>query len=102
MYEPTACVPMLAKATRSSELSASAGTERVASIMVGSSIISPVTYCIAIDITAPTTTKNEPASPCPSTPAQKPEFSFFVRRGTSAIPPTRVITNAKFASIEII
>ena len=39
-------------------------------------------------ITAPRTTKKEPESPWPSTPARYPPRSAFARRGTSAIPPT--------------
>ena len=57
---------------------------------------------MAIAITAPTTTKNEPDSPCPNTPAQKPARSVFVSLGTPAMPPTSVITKAKFASTEVI
>ena len=54
---------MFAKATRRSDDRPNIGADKVAIISVGSSTILPVTYCIAIAITAPTTTKNEPAAP---------------------------------------
>ena len=93
---------MLANATNSREQRAREGPARTASIRVGSSDMVPVTCRIAMAITAPTTTKNEPDRPCPRTPARYPPRSVFASLGTSAIPPTSVITNAKFASMDII
>ena len=69
---------------------------------VGSSTISPVTACMAMAMTAPTTTKKEPDRPWPSTPAQNPARSDFTSLGTPAIPPTSVMTKAKLASMDMI
>ena len=47
-----------------------AGKVRVASMVVGSDSITPVTYSMAMAMTAPMMTKKEPTAPWPSTPPQ--------------------------------